>query len=119
LSRIKKGVSAHRRHKKWIALAKGHRAGMHSMFALAHESMMHALYYAYAHRRERKADMRRLWIARVGAASRENGLTYGEFMNGLKKSGVTLDRKALAELAVREPSAFAELAATAKAQSKG
>lgn len=119
MSRIKKGVSAHRRHKKWIALAKGHRAGRHSMFALAHESMMHALYYAYAHRRERKADMRRLWITRVSAASRENGLTYGEFMSGLKKSGVTLDRKTLADIAVREPVTFAELAATVKARSNG
>jgi large subunit ribosomal protein L20 len=76
--------------------------------------MIHALDYAYAHRRERKGDMRRLWILRVSAASRSHGLTYGQFINGLKRSGVEINRKMLADMAVREPEAFAELATMAK-----
>ena len=119
MPRVKKSVRTHKRHQRMIDLAKGYRAGKHSMFALAQESVMHALYYAYCHRRERKGDMRRLWITRVNAASRLNGLTYGQLMDGLRKSGVALDRKALADIAVREPAAFAELASTAKAQLKG
>jgi large subunit ribosomal protein L20 len=76
--------------------------------------MIHALSYAYAHRRERKGDMRRLWILRVSAASRAQGLTYGQFINGLKKSGVEINRKMLADMAVREPEAFANLVTMAK-----
>ncbi len=86
------------------------------MFALAHESVMHALNYAYNHRRERKGDMRRLWVSRVNAASRLNGLTYSQLMEGLKKADIALNRKLLADLAVREPAAFAEVATLAKAQ---
>jgi len=78
--------------------------------------MMHSLSYAFAHRRERKGDMRRLWIARINAASRTQGLTYGQFMDGLKKSGVEIDRKMLADMVVREPSAFANLVTIAKSQ---
>ncbi|MBA7569688.1 50S ribosomal protein L20 [subsurface metagenome] len=78
--------------------------------------MLHALSYAYAHRRERKGDMRRLWIVRVNAASRAQGLSYGQFIYGLKKSGVEIDRKMLADMAVREPEAFASLVTTAKGQ---
>jgi large subunit ribosomal protein L20 len=78
--------------------------------------MLHALSYAYAHRRERKGDMRRLWIVRVNAASRAQGLSYGQFIHGLKKSGVEIDRKILADMAVREPEAFASLVTTAKGQ---
>ncbi len=76
--------------------------------------MLHALSYAYAHRRERKGDMRRLWILRVSAASRSQGLTYGQFIDGLKKSGVEINRKMLADMAVREPEAFANLVTMAK-----
>ena len=76
--------------------------------------MLHSLSYAYAHRRERKGDMRRLWISRVNAASRANGLAYGQFMYGLKKAGVEINRKMLADLAVRDPSAFQQLAVAAK-----
>jgi large subunit ribosomal protein L20 len=79
---------------------------------------MHALDYAYAHRRERKGDMRRLWILRVSAASRAQGLTYGQFMDGLKKAGVEINRKMLADMAVKEPEAFAELVTIAKAKVK-
>jgi large subunit ribosomal protein L20 len=78
--------------------------------------MLHSLNYAYIHRRERKGDMRRLWITRINAASRNNGLTYGRFMEGLKKSGVGINRKMLADMAVREPEAFAQLVTTVKNQ---
>ena len=78
--------------------------------------MLKSLSYAYAHRRERKGDMRRLWISRVNAASRANGLTYSQFMDGLKKSGVEINRKILADMAVREPQAFADLVTLAKGQ---
>ena len=81
--------------------------------------MLHALSYAFAHRRERKGDMRRLWISRINAASRAQGLTYGQFMNSLKKSGVEIDRKMLADMAVKEPAAFANLVTIAKSQNKG
>jgi len=116
LPRAKSSVTAHKRHKKVLALTKGHRATKHKLYRRAHESMMHSLSYAFAHRRERKGDMRRLWIARINAASRAQGLTYGQFMDGLKKSGVEIDRKMLADMAVREPSAFANLVTIAKSQ---
>jgi large subunit ribosomal protein L20 len=116
LARIKRGTTVRRRHKKVLALTKGHRATRHSLYKRAHESMLHALSYAYAHRRKRKGDMRRLWIVRVNAASRAQGLNYGQFIYGLKKSGVEIDRKILADMAVREPEAFANLVTTAKGQ---
>jgi len=116
LARIKRGTTVRRRHKKVLALTKGHRATRHSLYKRAHESMLHALSYAYAHRRERKGDMRRLWIVRVNAASRAQGLSYGQFIYGLKKSGVEINRKILADMAVREPEAFASLVTTAKGQ---
>ena len=119
LSRVKRGVTAHRRHKKVLALTKGHRATKHSLYRRAHESMLKSLSYAYAHRRERKGDMRRLWISRVNAASRVYGLTYGQFIDGLKKSGVEINRKILADMAIREPEAFANLVTTAKNQVQG
>ncbi len=116
MARVKRGVAAHQRHKKWIALAKGHRATRNSLFRRAHESLLHSLSYAYAHRRERKGDMRRLWIIRINAASRANGMTYGQLMNNLKGLGVSLDRKMLAEMAVNEPTAFTNLVNMAKAR---
>jgi large subunit ribosomal protein L20 len=114
LPRVKRGVTTHRRHKKVLALTKGHRATRHSLYRRAHESMLKSLSYAYAHRRERKGDMRRLWILRVNAASRVQGLTYSQFIDGLKKSGVEINRKMLADIAVREPEAFANLVTVAK-----
>jgi large subunit ribosomal protein L20 len=116
LPRVKRGVTTHRRHKKVLALTKGHRATRHSLYKRAHESMLHALSYSYAHRRERKGDMRRLWIIRVNAASRAQGLSYGQFIYGLKQAGVEVNRKVLADMAVREPEAFASLVTTAKGQ---
>lgn len=116
MARVRRGVTAHRRHKKVLALTKGHRGTKHALYRRAHESMLHALSYAYAHRRERKGDMRRLWIVRVGAAAREHGLSYSRFMHGLKLAGIALDRKVLSDLAVADPAAFAAVAAQAKAQ---
>ena len=114
MPRVKRGVTGHRRHKKVLALTKGHRATKHSLYRRAHESMLKSLSYAYAHRRERKGDMRRLWSSRINAASTAQGLTYGQFIYGLKKSGVGINRKMLAEMAVREPEAFTNLVTVAK-----
>ena len=114
MPRVKSGVTAHRRHKKVLALTKGHKATRHALYRRAHESMLKSLSYAYAHRRDRKGDMRRLWILRVNAATRAQGLNYSEFINGLKRAGVDINRKMMADMAVREPEAFAELVAVAK-----
>ncbi len=114
MPRVKRGVTTHRRHKKVLALTKGHRATKHSLYRRAHESMLKSLSYAYCHRRERKGDMRRLWILRVSAASRARGLTYSQFMNGLRKSGIEINRKMLADMAVREPDSFANLVTIAR-----
>lgn len=114
MPRVKRGVTAHRRHKKVLALTKGHRATKHAVYRRAHESMMKSLSYAYFHRRERKGDMRRLWISRVNAASRAQGISYNQFIEGLKKSGVEINRKMLADMAIREPESFAHLVTLAK-----
>ncbi len=119
MPRVKRGVTARRRHKKVLALTKGQRATRHSLYRRAHEALLKSLSYAYAHRRERKGDMRRLWISRVNAASRAEGLTYSQFMEGLKKSGVALNRKVLADMAVREPESFANLVTIAKGKVQG
>ena len=113
MPRVKRGVTSHRRHKKILSLTKGHRGTKHRLIKRANESMIKSLAYAYAHRRERKSDMRRLWILRVNAACRARGITYSQFINGLKKSGVEINRKMLADMAVREPESFSSLAAMA------
>jgi large subunit ribosomal protein L20 len=117
LPRVKRGVSVHARHKAVLALTKGHRATRHKLIKRAKESMIKALSYSYAHRRERKGDMRRLWILRISAASRAQGTTYGEFINSLKVSGIDINRKILADMAVKEPEAFAEIVTMAKKSS--
>ncbi|HEY91256.1 MAG TPA: 50S ribosomal protein L20 [Dehalococcoidia bacterium] len=114
MPRVKRGVTSHHRHKKLLSLTKGHRGSKHLLVRRATESMLHSLSYAYAHRRERKGDMRRLWISRVNAASRAEGMSYGQFIYGLKKSGVEINRKMLADMAVREPDAFANLVTIAR-----
>ncbi len=114
MPRVKRGFAYRRRHKKILELTKGHRATRHSLYRRAHQSMLKALSYAYQHRRERKGDMRRLWILRINAASRAQGLKYGQLINSLKKAGVEINRKMLADMAVREPEAFANLVSTAK-----
>ena len=118
MPRVKTGIIRHRRHKKILAMTKGHRGTKHSLFRRANESMLKSLSYAYRHRRERKGDMRRLWIQRVNAASRAQGLNYSQFMDGLKKSGVEVNRKMLADMAVREPEAFANLITVAKGKAQ-
>ncbi len=115
MSRVKRGVTARRRHKAILKMANGHRGLRHKIFRRANESVLHALDYAYQHRRDRKGQFRRLWIMRINAAAREQGLTYGRLINGLTKAGVQLDRKVLADLAVRDPVAFASVADQAKA----
>ena len=116
MPRVKRGVTTHRRHKRLLALTKGHRGTKHSLVRRANESMLKSLSYAYAHRRERKGDMRRLWISRVNAASRAEGLTYGQLIHGLKKAGVEVNRKMMADMAVREPESFSSLVIIARQQ---
>lgn len=111
--RIKRGFKARRRRKKVLALAKGFRGGRSKLFRTAADSVDKALMYAYRDRRQRKRDFRRLWIARINAAARMNDVSYSKFIHGLKKAGVELDRKVLAELAVSDPSAFAQIATLA------
>ncbi|MEJ7761527.1 MAG: 50S ribosomal protein L20 [Thermomicrobiales bacterium] len=109
MARIKRGVAAHRRHKKVLAQVKGHRATNNRLYKRAHESLMHALKYAYRDRRNRKRMMRRLWITRINAAARMNGMPYGRFIQGLTLAGVEVDRKMMADLAVRDEAAFSAL----------
>ena len=118
MPRVKGGIVTHRRHKKVLKLTKGHKATRHSLFRRAHESMMHALSYAYQHRRERKGDMRRLWIVRINAAARAGGLSYSQFMDGLRKADVEINRKTLAEMAVNDPSSFSKLLTLASGKLK-
>lgn len=115
MSRVKRGVTSRARHKKIIGMAKGHKGQRHRVFRRANESVLHALDYAYRHRRERKGDFRKLWIARINAGARLNGTTYSRLIDGLNKAGIAVDRKVLADLAVREPDAFAALARKAVA----
>jgi len=115
--RVTSGVTTHRRHKKVLALTKGQRATRHSLYKRAHEAMLKSLSYAYRHRRERKGDMRRLWIQRLNAASRTQGVTYSQLINGLKNAGVEINRKIMADMAVREPEAFRNLVTIARENS--
>ena len=115
MSRVKRGVAAHKRHKKVLQLTKGHWGARHRLYRTAHESMLHALAYAYRDRRNRKRDFRRLWIQRINAAARLNGLSYSRFIHGLAKAQIAVDRKVLAEMAIVDPFAFAELARLAQA----
>jgi large subunit ribosomal protein L20 len=115
MSRVKRGVTAKARHKKIIALASGHKGQRHRLFRRANESVLHALDYSTRDRYDRKGQFRRLWITRINAAVRSHGLSYSQFIHGLNKAGITLDRKVMADLAVRDQAAFGALAAQAKA----
>ncbi|MGB5933132.1 MAG: 50S ribosomal protein L20 [Anaerolineae bacterium] len=117
MPRVKGGPRARRRHKKVIKLTKGQYGTRHSLYRRAHEAMLKSLTHAYRDRRRRKRDFRRLWIQRINAAAREHGLSYSRFMAGLKKAGVELDRKILADLAVNDAQVFKELAEAAKSAS--
>ncbi len=109
MPRVKGGVVTHRRHKKVLELTKGHKGSRHALYRQAHESMLHALHYAYCHRRERKGDMRRLWITRINAAARAGGISYSQLIDGLRKANVEINRKELAEMAVNDPTSFSKI----------
>ena len=113
MSRSTGAVAARRRHKKILKMAKGHRGQRHKSFRRANESVLHALDHAYRDRRDRKGQFRRLWIIRINAAAREQGLTYGRLIDGLSRASIGVDRKMLADLAVRDQPAFEKLVAMA------
>ncbi len=115
MARVKTGPHTRRRHKKILKLAKGYYGGRHKLFRPANEQVLHSLFYARRDRRLKKRNFRRLWIARINAAARINGLSYSRMMNGLKRAGVFVNRKMLADLAVRDAAAFTQLVAKAKA----
>jgi len=114
MPRVKRGKIKHRRHKAVLKDASGFVGGRHRLFRSAKETLMRAKRYAYRDRRVRKREFRRLWIARINAAVRERGITYSRFMNGLTASGVGLDRRSLAELAIHNPAAFDEVVEAVK-----
>lgn len=106
MAHVKRGTTTHARHKKILKLAKGYRGRSKNCYRIALERVEKALQYAYRDRRTKKRDFRALWIQRINAATREHGMTYSRFINGLIKAGIEIDRKVLADLAVREPAAF-------------
>lgn len=114
MPRAKGGVVLRRRHNKILKLAKGQRMSRHLLWRRANEAMLHSLFYATRDRRQRKRDLRRLWIARINAAARINGITYSRLAYAMKQADIKLDRKILAELAVRDPQAFARVVEVAK-----
>ncbi|MDQ3881272.1 MAG: 50S ribosomal protein L20 [Chloroflexota bacterium] len=115
MARVKRGVAAHRRHKRLLEQAEGRRGTRSKLIRPAREALMHALVYAYRDRRQRKRDFRRLWIQRINAASRALGMPYGRLIAGLDRAGVEIDRRALADLAVRDEAAFAAVVDLARA----
>ncbi|MCC7080774.1 MAG: 50S ribosomal protein L20 [Burkholderiales bacterium] len=115
MPRVKRGVTSRASHKKVLSQAKGYRGRRKNVFRVANEAVMKAGQYAYRDRRQRKRQFRSLWIARINAAAREAGLTYSTFMNGLRRAAIDVDRRVLADLAVRDPAAFGKLARSAKA----
>ncbi|GAB2998054.1 50S ribosomal protein L20 [Arenimonas maotaiensis] len=114
MARIKRGVTARARHKKVLKLAKGYYGARRKVFRVAKQAVTKAAQYAYIGRKQRKRQFRTLWIARINAAARINGLSYSRFMNGLLKAGIKLDRKALADIAIHDANAFAKIAEQAK-----
>ena len=115
MPRVKRGVTARARHQKIFALAKGYRGRHKNVYRVAKQAVMKAGQYAYRDRRQRKRQFRQLWIVRINAGARENGLSYSKFMNGLKRASIEIDRKVLADLAVFDKAAFAQLVEKAKA----
>jgi len=114
MARVKRGVTTHARHKKVLELAKGYRGRGSKAYRIAIEKVEKGLQYAYRDRRNKKRDFRGLWIQRINAGVREHGLTYSQFMHGIKLAGVDIDRKVLSDLAIREPEAFAAIVTQAK-----
>ena len=114
MARVKRGVTTHRRHKKILRQAKGYYGNRSKIYRVANQAVMRSLQYAYAHRRLRKRDFRKLWIARINAACRMNDMSYSRFINGLNKAGVEINRKVFADLAVTDAKAFSDLVEVAK-----
>ena len=114
MARVKRAVNSRKNHKKVLKLAKGYYGGKSRLFKTANETVIRSLRNAYVGRRLKKRDFRRLWIARINAASRMNGLSYSKFMNGIKLAGVDINRKMLSEIAINDPKSFAELVELAK-----
>jgi large subunit ribosomal protein L20 len=114
MSRVKGGPHGHLRHKKILKMNQGYYGSRHLLFRRANEAMLKSLWYAYRDRRVRKRDLRKLWIARINAAARLNGISYSRLINAMKNTGITLNRKMLADLAVRDPQAFTAVVARAK-----
>ena len=114
MARIKRGVTAHARHKKILKLAKGYYGARRKVFRVAKQAVTKAAQYAYICRKQRKRQFRSLWITRINAAARINGLSYSRFMNGVLKANIKLDRKALADIAIHDAAAFAKIAEQAK-----
>ena len=115
MTRVKRGMTRHARHKKVLKLTKGYRASNSKLYRVANEQLLHSLYYSFAHRRKKKGDFRKLWITRINAAASINGLSYSRMIDGLKKAGVDVNRKVLAELAVSDAAAFNKFCDIAKA----
>ena len=118
MARVKRGVSSHRRHRAVLAQTKGFRYSRKLLFRSGNEALLHSLAYAYRDRRVRRREMRRLWITRIGAAARLRGISYNSFMHGLKLAGIELDRKVLADLAVRDKAAFDKLVEASRPQAQ-
>lgn len=114
MARVKSGVTAHARHKKILKLAKGYRGARHTQFRKANELVMKALYYARRDRRSKKREFRKLWIVRINAAARQNGLTYSKLIAGLTRAGIEVNRKTLSELAISDPAGFTQICEAAK-----
>jgi large subunit ribosomal protein L20 len=114
MARVKRGVTSHRRHKKVLRQAKGYYGNRSKIYRVANQAVMRSLQYAYAHRKLRKRDFRKLWIARINAACRMNNMSYSRFINGLNKAGVEINRIVLADLAITDPKAFSDLVEVAK-----
>ena len=115
MTRVKRGNARHQRHKRVLKLTKGYRASNSKLYRVANEQLLHSLYYSFAHRRKKKGDFRKLWITRINAGARMNGLSYSTMVHGLKNAGVAVDRKVLADLAVKDAAAFTQFAEIAKA----
>lgn len=115
MTRVKRGNARHQHHKKILKLAKGYRASNSKLYRVANEQLLHSMYYSFAHRRKKKGDFRKLWITRINAAARMNGLSYSTMIHGLKNAGVEVNRKVLADLAVNDAAAFTAFADMAKA----
>lgn len=116
MARVKRGVRAHQRHKKILKLARGYRGRRSKLYKMAKQSVVRSMAFAYVHRKRKKRDFRRLWIARINAAARMNDISYSRLMYGLKLAGVNINRKMMAELAVNDPAAFTALVETAKSK---